>query len=256
MLVAMPAIVAPVVHGAPSPFNGRWTIDLSSSRAAPEPVEITLRGGRFTRREGQTSVTVPADGRVHPIRSDTYLDAIAVILRGRGQIDELDLFHGKPAYRVTYTASPTRMRSTATDLSKPDGKPVLTTLRYRRLGAPGRNVSLVAGRWRQEAVETSRALLTETFRLAGGRFSDARVGGAGFDAMVGGPAVPIRGDAGQVAITMPDARTIVERMSIGGKPSFTLTLRLLPGDRAIAAVGQRPGERVGPRYLLRRQAAQ
>lgn len=73
--------------------------------------------------------------------------------------------------------------------------------------------------------------------------------------MIGGSAVPIRGDAGRVAITMPDPRTIVERMSIGGKPSFVVTLHLLPGNATITAVGQRPGERTTSAFLMRRQGS-
>eukprot|EP01035_Chromulina_nebulosa_P042081 gene42081-56978_t len=164
----------------------------------------------------------PADGRFHSVPSDGYVDAVAVTVLGPRRVREMLRLGGKPVYSVTYdvAADGRTMTSRVIDLSKPDGKPIPGTTRYRRVGVAPGGMAPLNGRWQMLGVVTSRAHLTDRFRLEGNHFVVIRDGGGGYDAVIGGPPVPIAGEqaAARATVTMPDDHTIVENVSVDGVP--------------------------------------
>ncbi len=242
---------------APSPFTGSWLMDLASIEQPPVVTTFTLKDGIFSRATGEPGTPVPADGRFHAVPSDGYVDTVAVTVLGPRRVREMLRLGGKPVYSVTYdVASDGRtMTSQVIDLSKPDGKPIPGTTRYRRVGAaPGGMVPL-NGRWQMLGVVTTKEHLTDRFRLEGNHFVVIRDGGAGYDAVIGGQPVPIAGEqaAARATITMPDDRTIVENVSVDGVPALTTTMTLSPDGQTIRVVGQRIKTGVTVSWTLHRQ---
>ena len=128
-----------------------------------------------------------------------------------------------------------------TDLGKPDQKPIHTLISYRRSGHYSRIGHSITGRWQTTGIKTSRDHLTQHLSLIGDRFSMTGAGGYGFNAVIGGPPVSIKGDAetGRTSVTMPNQRTIAEHMSLGGIATVEMTMALLPDGRTIKVTGTR-----------------
>jgi hypothetical protein len=240
-----------------SPFNGTWLMDLDSMKLPPEITTFSLRSGVFSRAEQGPGFVVKADGRIHRIASDNYVDAVAVTVLGARRVREIDRLNGRLAYSVTYNVPVDGRTMTArvVDFGKPDGKPIPTVTTYSRISRPEPGGSPLSGRWRKIGATTTRGHLTENFRLDGSRFSNAGPGGYGYDALIGGPPAPVRGDAptAQTAVTMPDDRTIVEHKYLNGTLTITKTMTLLPDGRTIKVVGQRQGETASRTWLLHKQ---
>ena len=241
---------------ASSPFNGTWLIDMASMKLPPEIGTFSLEGGVFSRGDDGQGFAVKADGRVHAIASGGYFDAVAVTVLGPRRVREIDRLNGRVIYSVMYSVSADggTMTARVVDFGKPDHKPVASVVTRSRIGRPKRG-SLLSGRWQTIGAATTRGKLTDRFRLVGDRFSSTGVGGYGYEAIIGGPAVPVRGDAATAftAVTMPDDRTIVERNFVNGVPTYTKTMTLLPDGRTIRVVGRRQGETRDMTWMLRRQ---
>jgi hypothetical protein len=242
---------------ARSPFTGSWLMELASIEQPPVITTFSLKDGMFSRATGDPGFAVRADGRFHPVPSDPYVDAVSVTVQGPRRVHEIDRFGGKPVYSVTYdvAADGRTMTSQVIDLSKPDGKPIPGTTRYRRVGAAPRGMAPLNGRWQMVGVAATREHLTDRFRLEGNHFVVIRDGGAGYDAVIGGPPVPIAGEqaAARATITMPDDRTIVENVSVDGVPALTTTMTLSPDGQTIRVVGQRIKTGVTVSWTLHRQ---
>ncbi|MDB5674002.1 MAG: hypothetical protein JWM65_984 [Sphingomonas bacterium] len=249
LLAAQPA-------AASSGFNGTWLMDLASIEQPPEISTISLRGGVFSRAAHGPGFAVKADGRVHRLSSDGYVDAVAVTALGPRRVREIDRLHGKIIYVVTYSVSADgrTMTERVVDFGRPDHKPIPTTSRWVRIGRaePG---SPLSGRWQATGATTTRGHLTHIFRLVGNRFSTIGPGGSGYDAIIGGPPVPDKGDTAtaQAAVTMPDDHTIVERGFVDGAQTITKTMTLLPDGRSIRVEMQRLSDSAVIVWMLRRQ---
>ena len=175
---------------------------------------------------------------------------------GPRRVREMDRLRGRMVYSVAYdvSADGRPMTERVVAFGKPDHKPVVTVVTRVRIGVAGAG-SLLNGRWQAKGATATSSQRTDRFLLVGNRFSDCRPGGYGFEAVTGGPPVPVRGDAAtaQAAVTMPDERTIVERSFVDGAPTFTKTMTLSPDGRTIRVVGRRQGETGDVIWMLRRQ---
>lgn len=235
-----------------SPFTGTWDMDLASI-SPPPPVRFSLQNGLFSRDDWHRPVK--ADGIAHATPKDEYVDAIAVTVLGLRRVREIDYFKGKPAYSVVYTISADggTLTRLVTDFTHPDHKPAATSLTYRRIGRSGSRASLT-GTWRQVAVSANPEGLSDRLTLEGNHFSEVRSGGGGFDALIDGPLVPVRGDAAsaRMAVTMPDARTLVEHLSLSGASAgtATITMTLQPDDRTIMVIGVFDSGRKSSRWVM------
>ncbi|MEO8374950.1 MAG: hypothetical protein ABI471_06985 [Sphingomonas bacterium] len=250
------ALFAAQPQAASSPFNGTWLAEIPSDKAA-KPDFFSLRHGRFSRGDPKSRLTVKADGGFHPIASDGYVDAVAFTMLGPRKARELDRFEGKLVYSVTYSVSADGRTLTrkVVDFSKPDRKPIPTTITQRRIGRAECAGALLSGQWRTVGVTTTRHHMTQSLRLADHRFSSSGPGGAGYDAVVGGPPVPMAGDAAdaRVSVTMPNDRTVVVHMARLAVPTVEMTLSLLPDDRTIKVSALRLSDGVNISWLMHKQ---
>lgn len=251
------ALGAGPVLATTSGFNGVWVIDVESTTKGSAPEHITLRNGVFSRGEGNSALSVKADGRFHPLAGDTYVDSVSVTVIGPRRVREMDRWKGKLAYEVVYIASSNgdRLTRRVTDFSKPDHKPLVTTMVYHRIGGSPSPHASISGAWGIRSVKRKEASLTERLTLAEGHFRSDWAGGGGYDAVIGGVPVPVRGDAenARAAVTMPNARTVVVRMSLGGVPTVVETMTLLPDDRTISVTVDRLADQNHSGWTMHRQ---
>lgn len=243
-------------RAAVSPFNGSWVMDFVPSNDV-KPDSFAVRDGIFSRGNGKSNVSVKADGYFHSIRSDGYVDAVAAEIISSREMVEKDKFKGKLVYLVKYIVSPdgSKMISKVVDYSKPNGYPIGTTIVSRRIGKFERGNSLISGSWQTVKMKTSQSHLTEKMKLDGLHFSSSMPGGAGYDAIVGGPPVPVRGDTAdaRVAVNMPSDRIIVLDMSRNGNVTVHKTMTLSPDGHTINVNARRFSDGVVTSWLLHKQ---
>ncbi|WP_128082143.1 hypothetical protein [Sphingomonas sp. Ant20] len=218
---------------------------------------LSLERGVFSRGDAKSKISVKADGRSYPVQDDGYVDSIEVAAIGSREVRERDYFRGKLVYSVNYRASADgdKLTKTVVNHSKPDHRAIISTITSRRIGGLRHSGSAVAGTWKLVGIETTRGHRTETILLRGSRFTSVTPGGSGFDATIGGPPVPVRGDAadGRIAVSMPNESVIVIDMSRNGKATVHKTMTLLPDQRTIAVSARRLNDGVNTEWILRKQ---
>lgn len=240
-----------------SPFNGTWLMDVDSISGPTQTETLSLSKDVFSRGEPGSAMTVKADGLFHSKPSDGFVDAIAVTVVSPREVREIDRLRGKMVYLIVYRISPdgAALSEQVIDYSKPDHKPIPTTIVYRRNGRPTRGASQISAVWKTVKVATTRDHLSESLKLNGSRLSSSGPGGYGFDAEVGGPPVPIRGEAdtGRVSVEMPSAHIIVEHLSLNGAATVDVKMTLLSDGRTIQVSATRRKDRSLSSWVLHRQ---
>ncbi|MBA2933435.1 hypothetical protein HZF05_04925 [Sphingomonas sp. CGMCC 1.13654] len=250
------ALLISETHSSASAFNGTWIMDLDSVDGPRAPHSFALRAGVFSRGDPADFV-VKADGVFHRQPSDGYVDSVAISVRNSRHVRELDRFRGRIVYSVDYTVSADRraLNEVVTDFGKPDRGPVPTRIFYHRIDGPRAGAHALDGRWQEITTKTTQARLTERITLHGSRLGVLGFGGSGFDAIVGGPPVPIRGDraSARITVTMPDDHMIVEQMSAEGTTTLTKTMTVLPDGKTIRVAVRRLTDGTNSSWLLHRR---
>jgi hypothetical protein len=251
------ALLFSLISLASSPFNGAWLTDIPSAIQDSKPETFLLSQGKFTRGGPKSRVSVKADGRFHFIGRDDYVDEVSVSILGPRKIREHNRLNGKLAYSIVYTVSPdaTTMARRVTDYSKPSQRPISTTINYRRLGALQKSATPISGEWLVTNLSRAKSDLIDVLELNDGRFSLRGAGGQGYDAEIGGPPVPMAGDAAsaRAAVSMPDDKTIIVNMSLGGMPTVTMTMTMQPDGRTIKVAARRLRDGSESNWLMLKQ---
>lgn len=241
---------------AVSPFNGAWLMEIPRTENA-EPESFLLNLGLFSRGDAKSKITIETDGHFHTIPSDGHVDAILVAIVSPREIRERDRLKGKLVYSVTYRVSVdgNTLTRAVVDFSKPDSRPISTVITDRRISQAQPGASPISGSWQTVGMKTTRSHLTETIKIIGSRFISRKPGGAGYDAIIGGPPVQIRGDAAdaRVAISMPNDRVAVINMSRNGKSTVRTTMMILPNGRTINVSARRISDGIDTKWVLRKQ---
>ena len=220
------------------PFNGRWRMDTASIKGDNRPTTFQLRDGRL-KRDDNASVT--ADGHLHPVASDGYVDEQSIAVKSDHLVEEIDKIRGKLAYIVDYSISPdgNTLTSHVASYTSPDGKAVRSETVQRRVGSAKKGEHLLSGTWKIIRIMAD-SKHDWMLKLDGNRFSRRTDDGSGFDAVIGGAPVKLDGDNSGVhtQITRPRPDLIVETdFSAKGTVDDTLSMQLMPDGRTIRATG-------------------
>lgn len=240
---------------AESAFNGTWRVDVSSLTLPAVPEAIRLKDGIYASGDPDSPTRVRADGRFHRIAGDGYVDELAITVLDRHRVRETDKLRGKIVYMTTYivSADGRTMTTHTTDLSKPDGKPVKSERIRKRVGQPDRGAHLISGSWQVVKLNVlTSSYLDWILKLDGNAFSSSSTNGYGFDAVIDGPPVPVRGDNahGMKAVTMPAKNTIVETASSNDVVGSVMTLTMMPDGKSIKATSRNVKEGTATTFML------
>ncbi|WP_242184618.1 hypothetical protein [Sphingomonas sp. CARO-RG-8B-R24-01] len=219
-------------------FTGRWRIDTASITGDIKPTVFRVRDGVFRRDDNRA---VKADGRLHPVSSDGYVDEQSISIESDHVIKEIDKVRGKLAYTVDYVLSPDGDTLTwhVASYTGPDGQVVRGETVQRRIGSPSKGAHLISGTWKRVGV-TADSRQDMILKLHGNRFSSRTDSGSGFDAIIGGDPVKFDGDNSGVRaqITSPRPDLIVETdLSARGTVDDVFSLELMPDQKTIRATG-------------------
>jgi hypothetical protein len=239
---------------AQSLFEGRWRPDASTIQGDAKPAVILLKDGIFKR---DSEDGVKADGGSHPVSGDGYIDEMAITIVGDRMVREVDRVHGKIVYSIDYLLSSDGDVLTwkVTSFANPAGKPVHSESRQRRVGILPPGSHPISGSWQQTALNVEVGATDWILKHDGDRFSSWSLQGVGYDAIVGGPAVPITGDeaGGMATVTMPRPDTIVESLSLNGKVGGILTMTVLSDGKTMRAIGTAPQRNETTIFYLHKQ---
>jgi hypothetical protein len=200
-------------------IDGTWKADIDTVKFDQKPDEYLLQAGQYSCKSCAPSYAVAADGAFHPV-SLPYADSMSVkvvddhtILRtskkGDRQVGET---------KVTVSADGKTLTGDFTDSSVPDAPPTKGQYTETRVADAPAGAHAVSGQWQPAKVNVNDEALTLTFAVQGDTVSYSSPSGYSFEAKIGGPDVPIKGDiAGTTASLSKDGDSYVETDKRDGK---------------------------------------
>jgi hypothetical protein len=186
---------------------------------------MLLQGGTFSCKSCTPAYTVPADGAFHPV-SLPYADSDAVKVVDDHTVTETSKKGGKQVSEQTYTVSADGNTLTGkfTDTSAP-GSPAKGEFTETRVGAAPAGAHAISGQWKPAKLSNfNDAALTFTLNVAGDTYKSSSPDGTSFEAKIGGPDVPVKGDiAGTVVSVAKEGDGYKVTRKRGGKTVGTTT---------------------------------
>ena len=195
LLAASPAF-------ATEPFEGTWRLDLTSLSTPTRPSERLLKDGTFTCATCTPRMVVKADGAFHAVTDDPYADEEMVQVVDDHVVKAAFRKGGKDMGSNTTTISPDGKTMTVvdTDLSAPDGKPIVTTYTMARVAEGPSGAHVISGKWLRNKMDAAPGNVTYSWKMADGKLVFSGPGGYTYAAVPGGPAVPMVGDVGGTTV--------------------------------------------------------
>jgi len=222
-LLATPALAAPI--------DGTWVGDVKTAQLSTKPKVRTLDHGIYRCSSCVPAYAIPADGKFHPLKGDPYVDEQSVKVVDAHTVSFQSRQGGHEVGSSTSVVSPDGKTNhwTWKNISKSG---VVTTGEGDDVRiAPGpKGAHLISGSWRNGKIgKIDAAGLTVTFHAAGGMFHMSAPTGESYDAKIGGPAVPIKNDAGgtMASVRQTAPTTWVETDTRKGKVVGIYTMHVL-----------------------------
>jgi hypothetical protein len=237
-----PADTGSTTATAATGIDGTWKADLASVKVEAKPNELLLQNGQYTCKTCIPSYTVAADGAFHPVKRP-YSDMTSVKVDDDHSVTITAKKGDTVVGSTHYTVSPDgkTLTSQFTDSSVPNAKPVTGQSTLTRVGDAPAGAHAVSGQWQVAAYNNmSDEGLVVTFKTEGDMLHLSTPGGVSYDAKIGGPAVPIKGDiGGTMAQVTKSGDSWVETDTRDGKTVSVTTFSLTP-DGKLHAVSEDP----------------
>ncbi len=214
---------------AQSAFDGVWKVDLASAQLPDRPYTQSLADGVYTCSSCVPVYSIPADGEMHKVEGFSYWDETSIRIVDGQTVVEAQKLKGRPVgtSRSQVSADGSTLTATWTDTSAPDGTTSTGETTLSRIAGGAAGAHAISGSWKNQAVSSvSEASLIATMGLTDGVFSFRQGTGYGFEARVGGPAVPITGDLAGATATVRQLAdgSLEETDHIDGVASSVMTL--------------------------------
>ncbi|WP_132741954.1 hypothetical protein [Sphingomonas sp. PP-F2F-A104-K0414] len=240
-----------------SVFNGRWRPDASTIKTNALPTVISLGKGLFRRDSKKGDRGIKADGVFHSTPGDGYVDQAEVTIINSHSVREVDKIRGRTVYIVVYTASPDGNTLTweVTNYANPDRVAVHSRLKQRRIGRKPVNDHAISGTWQQVEINVVEGAHDWILNVDGNRISFRTPQGVGYDALIDGPPVRIKGDdaGGTAAVVMPNSNTIIETDAINGVIGSSLTMTVIDNGKTMKATSKAATRGDASTFYLRKQ---
>jgi hypothetical protein len=185
---------APVtVAGA---IDGTWKADIDSVQFDQKPDEYLLKDGQYSCKSCVPSYSVAADGAFHPV-SLPYADNVSVKVVDDHNVVRTAKKGGRQVgeTKMTVSADGNTLNGSFTDSSVPSAPSTKGEYTEIRVGPVQAGAHLVSGQWKPSKLANFNAeALTTTYKVTGDEFHFSSPSGYSYDAKLGGPDVPIKGD--------------------------------------------------------------
>jgi hypothetical protein len=216
---------------AAAPVDGTWKIDLSSAQLNDRQQISSIVNGVYRCSTCRPAYAIPADGKFHAVANQPGLDALAVRVVDARTVAFEDRKGGRSTGTTTLTVAPDGRTSKMSWKSVgANGKVVTGEGTQVRVAAGPKGSHAMSGTWRNAKIQqVDDAGLTMTMKEAGGMLHVSYPTGESFQARIGGPAVPIKGDlAGTMAsVRRTGPNTLVETDLVKGKVVAVTTMTMV-----------------------------
>lgn len=231
-LVALPALLLPMMAVAQSGFDGTWKSDLNTLNPSEKPDEFLLMDGMYECKTCVPPYKVKADGTDQPISGNPYVDTVAIKVVNEHEIEETDKKGDKVVATSKVTVAPDgkTVSITFSDSSNTNGGPPVTGNAEAAQVAKGPEGShAVSGSWRMSKMESlSDNGLLWTYKVDGDEITMTMPTGQNYTAKLDGTDAPMKGDPGisSVSVMMNGKDTLVETDKRDGKVIGVMTMTL------------------------------
>lgn len=242
MRITLSLAAALLAAAAPAPANhaitGTWKVDTSTVKPSDKPDRFGVANGVYSCDTCTPAFKVPADGAFHKVAGHDYWDEIRVDASAPDRLRYAYRQGGKLVTESTDTLSPDGKTVTSRFVStnnakgtRIEGSTVLT-----RVGPAPAGGHALSGEWMASKVEgiTQDATLL-TWDVQGKHVRSTQPTGESYDAVIGGPFVPFKGDRGgaMFQVTAPDDHTLVETQKRNGTLIGVGTFRVAPDGKSL-----------------------
>jgi hypothetical protein len=219
--------------------DGTWKTDLATLQIDTKPDQYLLKAGQFSCPTCEPPLTVAADGAFHPVTGRPYADHISVKVDDDHNVTRTSQKAGKTTGTSKYSVSADGNTLTVSFDDETGAKPVKGSFTETRAAPAPAGAHAISGSWKPEKYNNvSDEGLTVTFKLDGDTLHMSSPTGQSYDAKIGGPDVPIKGDmAGTTAAVTKSGDSIVETDKRGGKV-ISVTTMTPAGDGKLHVVNE------------------
>ncbi len=221
-------------------INGTWKADLASIQFDQKPDEYLLKDGQYSCKSCSVPYTVAADGDFHAV-SQPYADSMSVKVVDDHTIQRTSQKGGRTVgeTKVSISADGKTLSGEFTDSSAEGAPPTKGKYTETRVAAGPAGAHAVSGQWKPEKIASmNEEALTVTLNVEGDTLHFSSPSGYSYDAKIGGPDVPIKGDiAGTTAAVAKSGDSYVETDKRDGKVIGTTTFTL-GSDGKLKIVGE------------------
>lgn len=237
-------------------IEGNWKGDIASTQIEDEPDVYLIKDGQYVCSTCNPPLSATADGKFHPIADRPYYDSLAVTIVDARTVK----FERKKGDRdvggATWTLSADGNTLNIDFIDKTAATPVTGKGSSTRVGPAPAGAHATSGTWKANpASNISDEGLTFSYDLEGDTVRNRAGDGTSYEAKIGGPEVPIQGDASGlvVAVTRPSDNTLVETYKRGGKVVGVATLTI-GADGKLSGVYENKVQRSTFRYTATKQS--
>ena len=177
-------------------INGTWKADLDSIKFDQKPDEYLLQAGQYSCKTCTPPYTVAADGASHPIQTP-YADAMSVKVVDDHNIVRTAMKGGRKIAetKVAVSADGNSCTASFVDSSVEGAPPQKGEYIENRVGPAPAGAHAISGQWKPAKLQNFNAeAMTFSINVEGDTFHYSSPAGYSYDAKIGGPDVPIKGD--------------------------------------------------------------
>jgi hypothetical protein len=237
-------------------LNGTWTFDLASAKFTGKPDELLIKDGSYICATCIPPLTVAADGQFHPVADRPYYDSVSVkvvddrtieIRRRKGDKDVSSL-------TTQISADGNTAAYSFTDMNTP-GQTIEGKSTAKRVGPAPAGAHAASGQWQADQIgEYSEAARDVTFAIEGDTVTSTGQGQS-YSATIGGPAVPVQGDAGGTTVKVERAgNALKETYMRGGKEVGVATITPNADGKTISYNSTDPRDGSGSSFTLNKKS--
>jgi hypothetical protein len=213
-------VLLPVPAMGQSPFDGTWTIDMSTVKFPEKPDVYVLQNGMYECKTCAPPIKIKADGSDQNVAGHPYFDAMAVKAVDDHSVESTTKRGGKVVgtEKDVISEDGNSMTGTWTDSGQPSGGTQNGTFTAKRVAKGPSGAHLLSGSWRTEKGDASASALTWTYKVSGNELNMTNPTGQSYTAKVDGTEAPYNGDPGTTTVSVKvQGNTLTETDKRNGK---------------------------------------
>jgi hypothetical protein len=189
-------------------ISGTWKADLTSVKWDSRPDKYLLAGGQYSCETCTPPYSVAADGSFHPVAGQPYFDSESIKIVDQHSVESARKKGDRDVGGATMAVSAdgNTLAIDYKDSSTPNAPPTTGHYEATRVAPAPAGAHAISGSWKPSKIANlNQEALTTTYKLDGDMLHMTSPSGVSYDAKVGGPEVPIKGDPAGTTVAVAKA---------------------------------------------------